>query len=172
MTSPPKDLDDLLALLPGMRKQRFLNAGTLRMLLNRPRRHCTWCGKAVPKGRQTWCSQSCVDAFNLRCSPPHQKAFVEKRDEGICQLCGRNTVASRQFARRALRALPSLNGSSVKIRDRIRRRFGYGGGSFSQVDHIVPVCRGGGLCSVENLRLLCGSCHLKVTAEMRRNGVE
>jgi 5-methylcytosine-specific restriction endonuclease McrA len=27
------------------------------------------------------------------------------------------------------------------------------------VDHILPVCEGGGLCGLDNLRLLCGTCH-------------
>lgn len=47
------------------------------------------------------------------------------------------------------------------------------GGDGSEVDHIIPVCEGGGLCGPENLRLLCTKCHkeqTKLLMERRRNG--
>ena len=34
-----------------------------------------------------------------------------------------------------------------------------------QADHMRAVYEGGGLCDLENLRTLCGACHLRVTAE-------
>jgi 5-methylcytosine-specific restriction protein A len=37
-----------------------------------------------------------------------------------------------------------------------------------EVDHIVPVADGGG-AEMENLRLLCVTCHKRVTAEWRRS---
>ena len=35
-----------------------------------------------------------------------------------------------------------------------------------EVDHIIPVCEGGGLMPPENLRLLCRSCHAAETAKL------
>lgn len=37
-------------------------------------------------------------------------------------------------------------------------------GDFWQVDHIQPVYRGGGQCSLENLQTLCTVCHKAVRA--------
>jgi 5-methylcytosine-specific restriction endonuclease McrA len=36
-----------------------------------------------------------------------------------------------------------------------------------EADHIVPVADGGGECGLDNYRLLCRPCHLRVTLEWR-----
>jgi 5-methylcytosine-specific restriction endonuclease McrA len=36
-----------------------------------------------------------------------------------------------------------------------------------EADHIVPVADGGGECGLENYRLLCRPCHVRVTLEWR-----
>ena len=38
----------------------------------------------------------------------------------------------------------------------------YGGGLWD-ADHIVPVCEGGGMCGLENIRTLCLKCHKDIT---------
>lgn len=38
--------------------------------------------------------------------------------------------------------------------------------SLWEMDHVVPVVRGGGSCGLENLRLLCVPCHRAVTREL------
>ena len=64
---------------------------------------CTWCGREVKPGRRTlWCSQRCVDAFNV--TQPHgQLAALEARDGGRCQLCGLDTERLRAACGRWLR---------------------------------------------------------------------
>lgn len=37
-----------------------------------------------------------------------------------------------------------------------------------EADHIVPVSEGGGCCGLENMRTLCGDCHNKETAKLKR----
>lgn len=50
---------------------------------------CAWCGTYdLPKGRRTWCSQQCVDAYLIVSSPAHVRAALRKRDGGICAVCG------------------------------------------------------------------------------------
>lgn len=39
-------------------------------------------------------------------------------------------------------------------------------GDFWQVDHIQPVYRGGGQCSLDNLQTLCTVCHKAVRARV------
>lgn len=36
-----------------------------------------------------------------------------------------------------------------------------------EADHIIPVADGGGECGLENYRLLCRPCHVRVTLEWR-----
>jgi len=163
-------LDDLLQMLPGLTRQRSLNAAWLRILLDRQRKECTWCGQQVAKGRSTWCSDECVRAFNLRCSTSHQAAFVIKRDKGICQICGRDTVESENQFDEAWKTERKNYGPYFKdygpAELKLKEQFGYGRGRWSEVDHKKPVCEGGGLCSVENLRLICGACHADETRKL------
>lgn len=37
-----------------------------------------------------------------------------------------------------------------------------------EVDHIIPVCRGGGLCGPDNLRTLCVPCHKIETVSLHQ----
>lgn len=55
----------------------------------RQRGRCSWCGTTeLPKGRQTWCSQKCVDEYLMRSSSSHIRQAVYRRDKGICAKCG------------------------------------------------------------------------------------
>jgi 5-methylcytosine-specific restriction enzyme A len=176
-------LDDLLAMLPGLRRCRSLNAAWMRILLDRPRGQCTWCGEPVGRGRSTWCSDRCVEAFRLRCDPATQMRFVLERDRGICAMCGRDTVASERdgaAASNALRAEACPNGTSpygLSPEDRrslaerqrvVLESHGWSRHSWREVDHVVPVVEGGGLLGPDNLRLLCGACHAAETARLRK----
>ena len=172
VTGPgPTTLDELLEAVPGLRKFRSLNAEMLRKMLDRRRKTCTWCGQPVGKGRSTWCGDQCVADYKARCRPETQTSVVEARDRGICQICGRDTREAHRAASVAMRAelarlgLPAI---PAEVRKRIWAAYGYGMGHWSAVDHIVPVFRGGGLCTLDNLRLVCGACHATVTAEQRK----
>ena len=166
------DLDNLLRLLPGLSRQRSINASWLRILFDRQKKECTWCGKPVPPRSSTWCSPVCVTAFNLRCSPQHQTTFVAQRDKHCCQICGRDTRAAEQAgklawaAERHLYPYPTPYSVYGPAQAQIYQRFGYGRGRWREVDHIVPVVLGGGLCHTDNLRLLCGACHETETTKL------
>lgn len=41
-------------------------------------------------------------------------------------------------------------------------------GQILEVDHILPVARGGGVCGPQGLRTLCHDCHLSLTKELHR----
>jgi hypothetical protein len=173
VTTPPHTLDDLLALVPGMRKMRLLNADTLRVLLDRGRGECTWCGQQVPARRIKWCGSECVQNFQLRCQPAYQRPFVLKREHFICEMCGRDVQASQRRGIDEWGRHPSHSAYGVdwkhkqSVREEIFRRHGWARGEWYEVDHIIPVIEGGGLLGPENLRLLCGACHAVVTRELR-----
>lgn len=168
----PKNLDQLLAAVPGLRRCRRLNADWLRRLLDRQKGECTWCGSQVPKGSRTWCSDDCVSAFRLRCDPQAQAAFVARRDNDTCSICGRVIAEmEREFARKFREWRKSLENPWPRDWDaeyQFSEEHGVGRGNWREVDHIVPVIEGGGLCGPENLRLLCGICHGNETAKLRK----
>lgn len=166
---------ELLDRDPNFAKRRQINANALRRLLGRPNGHCTWCGDIVPPKRRTWCSRRCVDEFRLHCDPQVAAKFVYDRDGGVCQMCGRDTKLCERVFWRFLDDLQPASGRKIRttsyfqqaIRDpevaEIARILGWGRGEWREVDHIVPVAQGGGLCGPDNLRLLCGVCHHSVT---------
>ena len=111
---------------------------------------CRGCGKPVPKGRHTWCSDACW--------LPHTavgRHQVLKRDK-VCQLCGDDILGK-------------INGFNQAVSNWFRN---YQDGPKPQrpryeIDHIVPFSEGG-KTTFENLRLLCVPCHKKRTAEWRK----
>lgn len=159
----PRTLDELLDVVPGLRRARSINAQTLRLLFGRDKKECTWCGAAVPKGRLTWCSDGCLEEFYIRCSPSHQRELIYRRDGAVCRICQRDIEKCQRVARKVMGSRwRSPDADNVKIAETL----GFGGGGWYQIDHIVPVIEGGGLCGGDNLRLVCGACHQEVTRQL------
>jgi 5-methylcytosine-specific restriction endonuclease McrA len=120
---------------------------------------CRWCEMEVPAGRQTFCSDWCVEEWKLRSDPGHLRQRVFARDKGVCALCGIDCVA--EFHR-----LKRLRGASkARALDVWRFR---GRKTLWDADHIMPVVEGGGECDLSNMRTLCLRCHRERTAELRR----
>jgi 5-methylcytosine-specific restriction protein A len=117
---------------------------------------CRWCTAAVPKGRLTFCGESCVHEWKLRTDAGYLRAQVFARDHGVCAQCGLDTEGLRKDKR--------------KFDYRARRQFekDWGGRrNLWDADHIVPVAEGGGECDLSNMRTLCLLCHRAATANLR-----
>ena len=71
-------------------------------------RHCRFCGGVVARPRLTFCSQECVDKWTLRSRPQDARWAVERRDRGVCAICG---VDCRQIERLAERLYLLANGA-------------------------------------------------------------
>ena len=145
---------------------RQLSAARLRRLLGRRKGQCTWCGRAVPRGRRTWCGPACVEAFRLRYDPGYCRRAVERRDRGICSSCGRDTrqiAAALAAMERDLR-MPGLRSwQSVPWRSLVEVLRDY---AAWEADRIVPVVAGGAALGLGNLRTLCRACHKRETAAL------
>ena len=118
---------------------------------------CRWCRGPVTPPRRTFCGDPCVHEWKIRSSPWYVRREVKKRDKGVCRLCGLNVVkAHREWTR----AKPPASDRAERKRWRAERpRW--------EADHIVPVADGGGECGLDNYRLLCRPCHLRVTLAWR-----
>lgn len=167
-------LDEVLSMLPGLRRLRSMNAPLLRILLDRRPGTCTWCGVVIGsklKGR-TWCGDRCVTAFQSRCCPNTARKLVIKRDGGVCRRCGRDTREAEHSAKvLGLIAHPSHRHGETQAEYEERKEtreaalfnLGFARGVWREVDHVLPVTEYGGLCDISQLQLLCGTCHLAET---------
>jgi len=120
---------------------------------------CRWCGVEVPKGRRTFCGDSCVHEWRLRTDPSYLRERVFARDRGVCGRCNLNTV---KIYKRYRALSPVIRGRLKQQLELDSRRR-----SFWDADHILPVVEGGGECDLINLRTLCIWCHREETAKLR-----
>jgi len=121
---------------------------------------CRWCGSEVPKGRRTFCSETCVHEWKLRTDPGYLRDNVFARDRGVCAKCGVDTIALRRDMRKLDFAARRQFLKQWKLREGSRK-------SLWDADHIVPVAEGGGQCDISNMRTLCLRCHSEATAALR-----
>ncbi|HXE63193.1 MAG TPA: HNH endonuclease signature motif containing protein [Bryobacteraceae bacterium] len=127
------------------------------------RRCCRMCGKEVTPPRRCWCSQECVDRFSILTDPGYVRALLFKRDKGVCALCRLDTVKAHKAWSKQKGEMPYQEWHDAGkqmgfIRSNSRNAW--------DADHIVPVCEGGGECSLENYRTVCIPCHKDVTAAL------
>lgn len=119
---------------------------------------CKWCLKEVPAGKRTWCSDACVKDYLSR-DPRELRKAARKRDKGVCQSCGLDTVAFRRY----LDALPTKARTVLREALKVNHR-----STLYDADHIVPVVEGGGGCDVSGVQTLCVWCHRSKTAGMNK----
>ncbi|MEE9367190.1 MAG: HNH endonuclease signature motif containing protein [Dehalococcoidales bacterium] len=139
---------------------------------------CRWCGGGLSGRRRSWCSDECVAEYLVRADPAYARARVSERDHGVCALCGRDTARLQQFWYKGKHYLHRLwKKDHVMGRDLIKawRRMrtaslgtDYRATGYWDMDHIVPVVKGGGGCGLDNLRTLCIPCHRGETADLAR----
>ena len=88
----------------------------------------------------------------------------------MCAACGINTKKIYDFLQATKRLILSRrkHGDHIGSASFARawsRSEGFGGNltELWEMDHIVPVIEGGGMCGIDNLRTLCIRCHKKET---------
>jgi 5-methylcytosine-specific restriction enzyme A len=121
---------------------------------------CRWCQAEVPKGRRTFCTDTCVHEWKLRTDPGYLREQVLARDRGVCAHCGVDTIALRRDMRKLDFAARRRFLKKWKLSENTRK-------SLWDADHIVPVAEGGGQCDLSNMRTLCLLCHREATARLR-----
>ena len=107
-----------------------------------------------------------------------QLRMVEKRDKGICDICGFDSLAYQERVRKVVSRSKGYNGAGnrpytfSRIRKFIRKTGIDQVYQPYEVDHIIPVIEGGGCCGLENLRTLCFVCHSRQTAKLAKRRAE
>lgn len=150
------------------RFQRTLSPGRLRKALNRQSGECTWCGKQIGSKARRWCSETCRTEGYVRNGMWHYK--VKHRDKGVCAICGFDSLAAQSRVKRIMQVAKRnrRHFTFSRLRKFSRRTRIYSNNQPYEIDHIVPVCEGGGCCGLDNLRTLCFVCHSRVTAELSK----
>ena len=158
------DFDKLLDRMPELRTRRTLTADSLRKMFGRQKGECTWCGESLAKCGGTRWHQACCQQFFARCRVDGAARRVMVRDNGVCQVCGRSVTKCE----RIWKHYRGRQYGRDQYDTELILLLGYARGHWFEIDHIVPVCEGGGLCKLENLRLVCGVCHRNETSELAR----
>jgi len=63
---------------------------------------CRRCREPVPRGRKTFCGAACVHEWKIRTNPTYAADCVERRDQGVCAICGVDTVELYRWRRYCL----------------------------------------------------------------------
>lgn len=138
---------------------------------------CRHCRQAVPKGRKTWCSQTCVDAALVRKGDPNVvRRLLKERDREVCALCGLDCAQAQRVLDSLSRGYWSRRADDfvaathflVTLWTGAKRK----GGSLWQADHITPVVEGGGGCDLGGYRTLCCRCHKTETRALAARRAE
>lgn len=140
---------------------------------------CRICHGEVPKGRRTFCSQDCVDGYLVKADPGVARAKVQKRDKGVCAVCGMDT---KKLGELLLDAKAELCKTKYRPTDlpwcgewffkSLAIPSGRWLSELWDCDHIKPVAEGGGECALDNYQTLCLWCHRAKTAKQAAAAAE
>lgn len=133
---------------------------------------CAWCEiKEVPQARKKYCSKDCNESADLNCYPQHHSSkgwFLIERQQFACARCG--VSFEDQILDLIRKAFDRAMDYAKRGWSRTPKHVHYwqifdNTGDIWQVDHIIPVHKGGAGCGVENVQVLCVQCHKDKTRE-------
>lgn len=135
------------------------------------KRHCVWCGeKELRHGNQKYCSSGCQNSA-LAWSYPQQEYGLNVllfRQGWRCNLCGYDwmplvdtVLASLAPYDRAEKApLDQFNFALIRrLKSRVPKE------RRPEVDHIVPIFKGGQAIGLDNHQAICYTCHKTKTSK-------
>lgn len=111
--------------------------------------HCKWCMNKIENTRKKYCSKNCKDsAWAFFYPQKYAHPFIIQRQGNVCAHCNYDFSSGE-------------------------KKWFYAQGGYDvtdngDVDHIIPIHKGGEILGIENLQLLCRGCHIKKSANERR----
>ena len=132
---------------------------------------CAVCGKVLSGRARRYCSLKCREQCHVATMPSLARLRVHQRDHGICANCGCDTEKLARIIQ--LAGGDKWAGWRILSQDwqdvhNLTMEMGFTTLHFWEMDHIIPVSEGGGLCGLDNLRTLCVPCHRAETRALAR----
>lgn len=120
-----------------------------------------------------FCNLSCFQEYRIRTSQRALRKALFQIEHGVCAQCkldchklveciGHLSIENRQ--KYIEKVAPNL-ANNKKLLDKLVHEPVEG--NAWHADHVVPVYKGGGECTLENMRTLCVACHSEVTKAQR-----
>lgn len=140
---------------------------------------CVWCNSSpIIPPRKRYCSDKCPQSGLMFCNPqnPDVKAWLlVQMQGGACSFCGidwEDELVKRiqDWYRHNEHRKQYFNGNDKFQDTRVTYfQIGYGTGELWEVDHIVPIHKGGMGVGFDNVQVICKACHRSKTALDRVN---
>lgn len=132
---------------------------------------CDNCGARLPKYRRNWCSDECGREYFVNHNIAGARPLVWLASDGACVLCGVICLAPYRTERQHPDWPHALPGEHWMDHERRVKEFQRAHrDEYGEVDHIVPCEDYNAGCQhhLDNLRLLCHGCHVRITTVNRR----
>lgn len=123
--------------------------------------YCCYCNiMLIEKPRRRYCSDDCAMSAFMNANPntPTVRAWIIiNRQQGACLACGVIQDVLFERARHRLKYWPDKKITYYSLGDQT--------GHLINVDHVVPIHRGGAAVGLKNVQVLCVGCHIRKTKE-------
>lgn len=144
----------------------------------RPEGICKFCAQPITNRRTAWCSHECKKQYFIACNDDKVIPMaIFARDKGICKICKVNVDKFHKLVYsttidNVLNNLEKVNyifGTKLRkdmpVGELVHSLFHHKDRRVWEIDHIIPVKRGGGICGLDNFQTLCLGCHRRKTTE-------
>uniref|UniRef100_A0A0E0LKL3 Helicase ATP-binding domain-containing protein n=1 Tax=Oryza punctata TaxID=4537 RepID=A0A0E0LKL3_ORYPU len=125
-----------------------------------------------------FCDLTCFEVYRSRTSNNFLRQGLLQIEHGICSMCKLDCSKLvkhikplfKEKREEYIRNVAPNIATRSKLLDKLVNEPNEG--NAWHADHIVPVYKGGGECTLENLRTLCVACHYEVTREQQKERKE
>lgn len=127
---------------------------------------CVWCLSPLSGRQIKWCSPICSHSAWSWANPQSSEGlgYLLARQNFTCVICGLDwkPLASSLLGTRGIpRSLDYLHTFSIRLVKALKRLSPLG--TKPEIDHFVPISRGGISLGFDNHRAICSTCHLAKT---------
>lgn len=157
-------------------KKRLKSKDSLKPIIHEGKRYCAWCCiNELPDRRMKYCSDGCLNSSDANMYPQiYSYQFLLKKQQCKCNHCGYDF---RPYYAQTLNSYLGKHRQSYERGPYValwytftKRAQMFAAADFRgmQIDHIVPIFKGGYAIGLDNLQILCITCHIAKTAAENR----